>query len=49
MIAEIGAHPADGRPLLHAETREEWRGWLEQNHLDKVETRGRGPAAAKTR
>ncbi len=32
MIDEIGAHPADGRPLLQAETREEWRGWLGQNH-----------------
>ena len=34
MISEIGNHPADGRLLLHAETREEWRGWLEQNHRD---------------
>lgn len=34
MIEEIGAHPSDGRPLIHAETREEWRAWLEQHHED---------------
>lgn len=34
MIAEIGTHPSDGRPLLHGETREEWRAWLEQHHED---------------
>ena len=33
MIEEIGAHPSDGRPLLQMETQEEWRAWLEQNHV----------------
>ena len=33
MIEEIGAHSSDGRPLLQVETQEEWRGWLEQNHV----------------
>ena len=33
MIEEIGAHPSDGRPMLLVETREEWRGWLEQYHV----------------
>ena len=32
MKAEIGTHLNDGRPLLHAETREEWREWLELRH-----------------
>ena len=34
MTAEIGTHPSDGRTLLHMETREEWRAWLERNHGD---------------
>ena len=34
MIGEIGTHPSDGRPLVHAETREEWRAWLAQHHED---------------
>ena len=29
---EPETHPKDGRRLLHAETREEWREWLEENH-----------------
>ena len=33
MIEEIGAHPSDGRPLLLVESQEEWRTWLEQNHV----------------
>lgn len=33
MISEIGSHPSDGRPLLQVETQEEWRAWLEQNHV----------------
>ena len=32
MIAELGAHPSDGRLLLHVETQAEWRAWLERNH-----------------
>lgn len=32
MIGEIGNHASDGRTLLHVETREEWRAWLEQHH-----------------
>lgn len=34
MPAEIGTHPSDGRILLHVETQEEWRRWLELNHED---------------
>ena len=34
MQAEIGTHPSDGRLLLHVETPEEWRTWLERNHED---------------
>ena len=34
MKGEIGTHPGDGRPLLHAETREEWREWLKRRHGD---------------
>ena len=34
MQAEIGTHPSDGRPLLHVETQEEWRTWLDRNHED---------------
>ena len=34
MQAEIGTHPSDGRVLLHVETQEEWRTWLERNHED---------------
>ena len=30
--SEAAVHPRDGRPLLHAETREEWRTWLAENH-----------------
>ncbi len=33
-MAEVGTHPGDGRPLLHVETRPEWRAWLEHNHED---------------
>ncbi len=29
---EAAVHPQDGRPLLHLETRPQWRAWLEQNH-----------------
>lgn len=32
MIAEIGTHPKDGKPLLLVETQDEWQGWLEANH-----------------
>ena len=32
MTAELGAHPSDGRLLLHVETQAEWRAWLERNH-----------------
>ena len=32
MTAELGAHPSDGRPLLHVESQAEWRDWLERNH-----------------
>ena len=32
MIREIGTHASDGRTLLHVETREEWRVWLERHH-----------------
>lgn len=31
----ISDHPATGKfgyPIIHAETREQWRAWLEQNH-----------------
>ena len=31
MIAEIGTHPKDGKPLLLVETQEEWRAWLKRN------------------
>ena len=34
MIAEIGTHPKDGKPLLLVETQDEWRIWLEGNHDD---------------
>ena len=30
--SEVGSHPADGRPLLHAESRAQWRSWLEREH-----------------
>lgn len=29
---ELGSHPRDGRPLIHAESRAQWRSWLERNH-----------------
>ena len=32
MAEVIGTHPSDGRPMVLAETRAEWRAWLEQNH-----------------
>ncbi len=32
MIREIGIHASDERTLLHVETREEWRAWLERHH-----------------
>ena len=35
MAEVIGAHPSDGRPMVLAETRAEWRAWLEQNHDSK--------------
>ena len=35
MTALIGTHPSDGRPMVLAETRAEWRAWLERNHESK--------------
>ena len=32
MKTETAVHPKDGRPLVHAETQEEWRVWLAENH-----------------
>ncbi len=32
MIAELGNHQSDGRPLVQVEDREEWRSWLAGNH-----------------
>ena len=34
-MAEVGTHPSDGRPLLHVETRAEWRSWLERHHEER--------------
>ena len=34
MKTQPPAHHEDGRPLLHVETIEEWRAWLEVNHAD---------------
>lgn len=34
MRAKIPTHHKDGRTLLHVETLEEWRAWLEKNHAD---------------
>ena len=32
MKTETAVHPRDRRPLVHAETQEEWRAWLAENH-----------------
>ena len=29
---EVGTHSADGRALIHAESRAQWRSWLERHH-----------------
>jgi len=35
MAEVIGTHPSDGRPMVLAETRAQWRAWLERNHESK--------------
>ena len=35
MTEAVGTHPSDGRPMVLAETRAEWRAWLERNHESK--------------
>ncbi len=35
MAEVIGTHPSDRRPLVLAETRDDWRAWLERNHDSK--------------
>ena len=34
MTIEIGTHPKDGKPLLLVEKQDEWRAWLERNHIE---------------
>ena len=32
--SEIGTHPGDGRVLVQAESRAEWRAWFERDHAE---------------